>query len=266
MAHRCCRLSTWGEPGLPTICAGCATQIDANLDAPQIHLGVLFGGRAQLAPIDAAAVDTVIELDDCAAVVRHHRALFNSPDIEDKVRAYRSLLHWSFDHDPQRQSEVDERAREIARMHFERVVELICQINGQLVQAQFAIRGRDLAAYQRAVEGAMDRCCRLPQVGFSTAARLLSFVDPQRFGGLDPRLAHRIEVDTEGRWSFEWFGPAGHRLTAASAHNRACFVRWLAHLHTMRRCLDAQGGRRIRVTGGARALRAIDVELALATG
>ena len=239
--------------------------MEASLDAQRMALDVLFCGPGQVTPYHAPAADAVGELPDPAAVVRHHRALFNSPDIEDKVRAYRSLLHWTYNHDPQQQREVDDRAREIATMHFDRVVDLICQINALLVRAQFAVRARDLNAYSDSVQAAMDRCCRLPQVGFSTAARLLSFMDPQRFGGLDPALASRIEIDTKGRWSFEWFGPVGRRLTAASVHNRACFVRWLAHLQTMRRSLDAQGSRRIRVTGGARTLRAIDVELALAS-
>ena len=246
------------------VCSRCAELIGTRLQAPKIPLHVLFGGIHARAPFDAAADDIAGAVPSSTSVIRHHYTLFNSPDVEDKVRAYRSLLHWANKDVRQEQGEVDERAREIATLHFDRIVDLVCQISTLLVRAQLAAKQRDITAYRNCVEGAMDRSCRLPQFGFSTAARMLSFMDPQRFGGLDPALAERIEAETAGRWAFEWFGPIGHRLTAASPHNRACFVRWLAHLQTMRRSLDAQRSQRRRATGSAFQLHAIEVEFALA--
>jgi len=226
---------------------------------------VLFAGTHRGAAFDADAHVVRETLLNRQEVVQHHRLLLNSPDVEDKVRGYRSLLHWCHGAAGETPGEVDERAREIASLHFERIVELICVVSRLLIRAQLAARKRDSQTYRQCVEGAMERCCRLPQVGFSTAARTLSFVDPEHFCGLDPPLALRIETQAEGRWEFEWSGLAGTRLSAASPQNRAGFVRWLAHLQTVAWDLNANGVPQASLHAESfRGWRPVDVEFALA--
>jgi hypothetical protein len=128
----------------------------------------------------------------------HAHRLLNSQDDGQLVSGFLHVIAWANLNHP-----VNHLAQAQARVVRPTLRQIIDQVKSAEMPPDRALRLLD----------------DLPEVGFATATKLLTFLSPDRFCVLDRQVAEWLSEP----WPFDW----GNTTLASTAGNRALYLRWL---------------------------------------